>query len=71
MFFKKKKKIEITNNKYNLYDSVSFRYNNELRVGTITNITLDKDNDIAYAVNVGGECPFIVSVKETKIITKI
>lgn len=68
MFFKKKKaKIVIENNKYNLGQTVSFKYNNELRVGKITDMKME-DNSIYYNVNVGGECPFVVWVLESKII---
>lgn len=67
-FFKKKKKVVITNNKYQVGQFVSFRYKGEVCPGVIYDIKLDKDDNVIYDVQVGGECPFIVNNVEEKII---
>ncbi len=72
MFFKKKKKerIIIDNNKYNLNEFVNFRYKGDLKVGSIAQIYSDSEKNISYDINVGGECPYIVRIKEDEIISK-
>ena len=71
MFFKKVKKRVIENNKYNIGDTVSFRIKGDLKVGMIREIYQDDNDIISYDINVGGECPYIVIIKEEEIIRKI
>ena len=67
-FLKKKKKVVITNNKYHIGEFVNFRYRNEVCPGVIYDVKLDKDGNVIYDVQVGGECPFVVNDVEEKII---
>ena len=71
-FFKKKKEKEkITNNKFEIGESVKFRHRDELDPGIIYDMRLDSDGNVVYDVQVGGECPVIVrNVKETSIIKR-
>ena len=67
-FFKKKKKPVITGNKFQVGEFVRFKYRGEVCPGVIYEIKLDNDDKIIYDVQVGGECPFVVSdVPEEKI----
>lgn len=72
MFFmkKKKEKVIIENNKYNKGEYVDFRYKDDLKVGVIREIYMDDEKNISYEINVGGECPYIVRLKETDILRK-
>lgn len=70
-FFKKKKKIVITGNKYQIGQMVDFKYRNEINPGIIYNIKLDLDNNVIYDVQIGGECPVIINdVKENEIFIR-
>lgn len=70
-FFKKKKKITITGNRFKLGQLVSFRYRDEVNPGIIYQVKLDKDNKIIYDVQIGGECPAIIyDVKEEDIFLR-
>ena len=70
-FFKKKKKITITGNRFKLGQLVSFKYRDEINPGIIYQVKLDKDNKIIYDVQIGGECPAIIyDVKEEDIFLR-
>ena len=70
-FFKKKKKITITGNRFKLGQLVSFKYRDEVNPGIIYQMKLDKDNKIIYDVQIGGECPAIIyDVKEEDIFLR-
>ncbi len=70
-FFKKKKKITITGNRFKLGQLVSFKYRDEVNPGIIYQVKLDKDNKIIYDVQIGGECPAIIyDVKEEDIFLR-
>lgn len=70
-FFKKKKKITITGNRFKLGQLVSFKYRDEVNPGIIYQVKLDKDNKIIYDVQIGGECPAIIyNVKEEDIFLR-
>jgi len=71
MFFKKSRKRVIENNKFNVKDTVSFRYKNDLKIGIILNIFQDDNDIISYEINVGGECPYVVIVEEKSIVKKL
>ncbi len=68
MFFKKKKKVVFENNKYNIGNTVNFRYEGDLKVGIIVDISQNENKEFSYEINVGGECPYTVRIKEEKII---
>ena len=68
MFFKKKKKVVIEGNKYNIGNFINFRYKGEIKVGSIAKIYQDEEKNISYDINVGGECPYIVRIDEKNII---
>ena len=70
-FFKKKKKITITGNRFKLGQLVSFKYRDEVNPGIIYQVKLDKDNKIIYDIQIGGECPAIIyDVKEEDIFLR-
>ena len=70
-FFKKKKKITITGNRFKLGQLVSFKSRDEVNPGIIYQVKLDKDNKIIYDVQIGGECPAIIyDVKEEDIFLR-
>ena len=70
-FFKKKKKITITGNRFKLGQLVSFKYRDEVNPGIIYQVKLDKDYKIIYDVQIGGECPAIIyDVKEEDIFLR-
>ena len=67
-FRKKKSKSVITGNKFEVGESVRFRYRDEMSPGTIYDMRLDSDNNIVYDVQIGGECPVVINnIKEDKI----
>lgn len=70
-WFKKKKKEIISGNKYRVGQLVSFKYRDEVCPGIIYNVKLDKDNKVIYDVQIGGECPAIITdVKEDNIFLR-
>ena len=71
MFFKKRKKRVIENNKFNIGDTVSFRYKDDLKIGIIREIYQDDNDIISYDINIGGECPYIVIINEDKVVKKL
>ena len=68
-FFKKKNKKEpITGNKYQVGQTVRFRYKGEICPGYIYEVKQDDNKNIIYDVQIGGECPaIIVNIKEEEI----
>lgn len=67
-WFKKKQKVVITNNKFHIGDMVNFKYRGEVSPGVIYEIHLDENNNVIYDINLGGECPAIITkVKEKDI----
>ncbi len=71
-FFRKKKpKVVITNNKFEVGDFVRFRHRGEVDPGVIYEVKLDNNDEVIYDVQIGGECPVIVeNVKEKDIFMK-
>ena len=70
-FFKKKKKVVITNNKFKEGQAINFKHQDDVCPGIIYNVKLDKDNNVIYDVQIGGECPAIVyDVKEEDIFLR-
>ena len=69
-FFKKKnKKQPVTGNKYQLGETIRFRYKGEICPGYIYEVKYDSDKNIIYDVQIGGECPtIIVNIKEEEIL---
>ncbi len=69
-FFKKKKKNVVhIESKYKLGESIRFKYKGELCPGYINRIYLNNEQNVMYDVQIGGECPAIISnVKEEEII---
>ena len=71
MCFFKKKKTLITWNRFQLGQLVSFKYRDEINPRIIYHINLDKDNKIIYDVQIGGECPAVISdIKEEAIFIR-
>lgn len=69
-WFKKKKK-EITGNKYSQGQTVRFKYRGEICPGYIYEVKLNDQGEIVYDVQIGGECPAIIeNVPEDKIFSK-
>ena len=67
-FFKKKKKYEPVVGKYKFGDFVIFPYRGEMSPGVIYGVRKDTEGNIIYSVQIGGECPVIISgVKEDTI----
>ena len=67
-FRKKKKKVEV-HGKYQIGESVRFKYRGEVCPGYIYKVYLDKDQHVVYDVQIGGECPtVIVNIKEEEIL---
>ena len=70
-WFKKKKKAVITNNKYTVGQKVGFKYRGEVTPGYIYKINLDADNNVIYDIQIGGECPAIISdIREEEIFLR-
>ena len=66
-FFRKKVKVEV-NGKYQLGESVRFKYRGEVCPGYIYRVYLDNNDNVVYDVQIGGECPtIIVNIKEEEI----
>ena len=66
-FFRKKVKVEV-NGKYQLGESVRFKYRDEVCPGYIYRVYLDNNDNVVYDVQIGGECPtIIVNIKEEEI----
>ena len=66
-FFRKKAKVEV-NGKYQLGESVRFKYRGEVCPGYIYRVYLDNNDNVVYDVQIGGECPtIIVNIKEEEI----
>ncbi len=72
--FKKKPKKDAWPEKaqYKLRDFVRFRHRGEIRFGLVYEAGIDEDGDIAYTIQLGGECPiFVYNYKEQNIIGKV
>ena len=71
-FFRKKKpKVLITGNKYEVGDFVKFRHRGDLDPGYIYEVKLDNNDEIIYDIQIGGECPTIIeNVKEKDIVSR-
>ena len=66
-FFKKKARIQV-NGKYQLGESVRFRYRGEVCPGYSYRVYLNDNQQVVYDVQIGGECPtIIVNIKEEEI----
>ena len=67
-FFKRKKKIVISGNKYSIGQMVNFKHRGEMCPGIIYQIKMNDDQEIIYDVQIGGECPAVIeNVKEELI----
>ena len=70
-FRKKKKKIINFSHRFNVGDSVNYRYKDELNPGLIYDINQTEDGKVTYDIQVGGECPVIVyNIEEDKIFLR-
>jgi len=68
MCFKKKK---IINSKFHDGDMVSFYFRKELDFGYIYKIKEDKDGNVIYDIQLGGQCPSIIyNIKEEDLRIK-
>ena len=66
-FFKKKVRIQV-NGKYQVGESIRFRYRGEVCPGYIYRVYLNDNQQVVYDVQIGGECPtIIVNIKEEEI----
>ena len=70
-FFRKKKPKVVIESKYHEGDFVRFRDNrDDLLVGYVYEVKLDKDGNIIYDIQIGGECPAIKhDIPENKVLT--
>lgn len=67
MCFKKNKYPQ--NAKYQKSDFVSFRKRDELSFGWIYDAHLDKEGNVLYTIQIGGQCPALLyDFKEVDII---
>ena len=66
--FKKKKKVVISGNKYRVGENIKFKKRDDVNPGIIYAVKLDKDGNIIYDVQIGGECPAIISDIQEKDI---
>lgn len=58
--------------KYKYRDFVRFRHRGEIRFGLVYEAGIDEEGDIAYTIQLGGECPiFVYNYKEVNIIDKV
>lgn len=63
--FKRKKKVyEKVESKFDIGDSVYFRYKEELYFGYVTSVRKNDEGIILYSVQIGGECP--VTIRDIK-----
>ena len=70
-FWKKNKKIKIEGNKYSVGQCVTFHRRDDLKIGYIYEIHQDASGRILYDVQIGGECPAIIScIPEDKLHLK-
>ena len=70
-WFKKKKKVVISNNKYTIGQMVNFRHRGEICPGIIHDVMLDRDNRVIYDIEIGGECPAVMTnIKEEDIFLR-
>ena len=70
-WFKKKKKVVISNNKYTVGQMVNFKYRGDVSPGMIYRVKLDNEDHVIYDVQVGGECPAVMTnVKEEDIFLR-
>ena len=72
MCFWKKKKIIKINSLYHEGDFVLFKNKkNEATAGYIYKIYLSPNNEIVYDIQIGGECPVVLTgIPENKVIKK-
>ena len=71
-FFRKKKTIEVIDSKYQLGDFVLFKNKkDEATNGHIYAIRKLNNGDIVYDIQIGGECPAILTdIPENKVINR-
>ena len=60
-FKKKKKKTTITTGKYKVGDKVNFKHRDDVAPGFINDIYFDDNSNIVYDIQIGGECPAIIT----------
>ncbi len=60
-FFKKKKKQPVTGNKFQLGQSIIFKYRGEVTSAVIYDMKYDENKNIIYDVQIGGECPVVIT----------
>ena len=70
--FKRKKKEAVVGAKFHLGQQVSFKYRGDMTPGTIYGIKYDENKNIIYDVQIGGECPAVITnIKEEEIKERI
>jgi len=68
-FRKKEVIISCPEARFPLRSPVQVRVDGGLRVGFVISSKKDENGDIVYQINVGGECPFVLSnIKEKEIL---
>ena len=69
-FFKKKKNKpqRVINSKFKVGDAVRFRHKDELTFGWIYEIRMNAQGHVIYDVQVGGQCPAILTDIPEEII---
>lgn len=72
MFFSKlfkKNQPDLSIAKYKRGDFVNFRHRGELSFGFIYDIHVDKDKNVTYTIQLGGQCPALLyGWKEEEIL---
>lgn len=71
-FFKRKKTVyEKIDSKFDVGDSVYFRYKEELYFGYVMSVRKNMNNEIVYSVQIGGECPVVIrDIKEEVVFLR-
>lgn len=71
-FFKRKKTIiEKVDSKFDIGDSVYFRYKEELYFGYVMSVRKNINNEIVYSIQIGGECPVVIrDIKEEVVFQR-
>ena len=57
---KAKKKIQFDHS-YNVGQRVNFKYRDDVVTGYIEKVSLDKEGNVIYDIQIGGECPATIS----------
>lgn len=70
MCLRKKTNIETKlDSKFKKNDYVDFWYKDDIYFGHISDVKLDKANNVIYDIDVAGQCPIMIeNIKEEKVV---